>query len=174
MIVHFYRLDGAPADVPPLDDQLQLSWWSPERDGLPGRGSRRLVNYWWWVLSRLGGFSRPGFAELRIERGGRVLHRLIVTPRWYRFPFMAAGDLQIGDVWTADEMRRRGLARIGIAEAHRRFAGGGEAMWYVTDASNKASAAAALASGFRHVAVGRRTRPLGSALLGRYVIDRFI
>ena len=89
-----------------------LAGGSPSRDGLPGRGSRRPVNYLWWALARTGGFSRPDFAELRIERAGRVMQRLIVTPRWYRFPFMGPADLQIGDVWTAPDARRQQLARL--------------------------------------------------------------
>lgn len=175
MIVHFYQLDRAPAGRHrPRDDDTHLRWWLPERDGVPGKGSRRLVNYWWWALARAGGFSRPGFAVLRIERAGRTVQRLIVSPRWYRFPFMGAGDLQIGDVWTSPEARRRKLATAAIAEAHRRFARGGTRIWYVADERNGPSAAFARACGCRLVAVGRRTRRFGTALFGQYVIDRFV
>lgn len=174
MMVHFYRLDPEYEATTSSDDVGPVRCWQPERDGLPGRGSRRLLNYLWWALAKAGGFSRHGFAELRIERGGRVLHRLIVTPRWHRFPFMGSNDLQIGDVWTAPEARRQQLARIAIAEAHRRFASKGATMWYVADAGNQASAALACSCGYRHVATGRRTRRLGTAMLGQYVIDRFI
>jgi ribosomal protein S18 acetylase RimI-like enzyme len=173
MTVDFYRLDRAPAAVP-LAPDLRIAWWQPDRDGLPSRGSRRPVNYWWWALARMGAFSRRGFAELRIEREGRVVHRLIVTPRWYRFPFMGADDLQIGDVWTAPEARRQQLARIAIAEAQRRFGADGTAIWYVVDARNRASAELARSCGYRHAAVGRRTRRLGLSLLGQYVVDRLV
>jgi RimJ/RimL family protein N-acetyltransferase len=170
-MVDFYRLDR-PREAVPLAPGLRIAWWQPDRDGLPGRGSRRPVNYWWWALARIGAFSRRGFAELRIEREGRVVHRLIVTPRWYRFPFMGADDLQIGDVWTAPAARRQKLARIAIAEAQRRFRADGTAIWYVVEVGNQASAELARSCGCRHAAVGRRTRRLGLALLGQYVIDR--
>jgi RimJ/RimL family protein N-acetyltransferase len=175
MNVDFYQLDRTVAPAPRgLDGDFQLHWWQPERDGLPGRGSRRLVNYLWWSLATAGGFARPGFAELRIERAGRVVHRLIVTPRWYRFPFMGAEDLQIGDVWTSPAARRNQLASIAIAEASRRFAGDGTTIWYAVDEGNEASAALARSCGLRRVAVGRRTRRFGTALFGQYVIERFI
>lgn len=173
MIVDFYKLD--PKHVAdPLPNGLQLSCWQPERDGPPGSGSGRVACYFWWALARAGGFSRSGFAELRLERGGRVVHRLIVTPRWYRFPFMGPRDLQVGDVWTAPDARRQQLARAALGEVQRRFTGDGAAIWYVTEAGNAASAALARACGYRRVATGRRARRLGTALLGQYVIDRLV
>jgi RimJ/RimL family protein N-acetyltransferase len=172
-MIDFYQLD--PKHVAePLPSHLQSSCWRPERDGPPGPGSRRVANHFWWVLSKVGGFSRSGFAELRVERDGRVVHRLIVTPRWYRFPFMGPRDLQVGDVWTAPAARRQQLARAALGEVQRRFARDGATIWYVTEADNVASAALARACGYRHVATGRRTRRLGTALLGQYLIDRFV
>ncbi len=175
VIVYFYQLDraeGAPSGM--LDGDMQLRCWQPDRDGWPARGSRRLGNYLWWALGRAGAFSRAGFAELRIESAGQVLQRLIVTPRWYRFPFMGPNDLQIGDVWTSPVARRRRLATSAMAEAHRRFASDGTVIWYVADASNEGSCALARSCGYRLVAVGRRTRRLGTLFGGQFVIDRFV
>jgi RimJ/RimL family protein N-acetyltransferase len=174
MIVHFYRLERREAGAACLlDCELSIGSWQPDRDGPPSKGSRRLVNYVWWALALAGAFSRPAFSELRIERAGRVVQRLIVTPRWYRFPFMAPEDLQIGNVWTSPDSRRQKLARTALAEAHRRFASDGSTIWYLVDDGNEASAALARSCGYRHVAVGRRTRRFGTSLLGKYVIDRF-
>jgi RimJ/RimL family protein N-acetyltransferase len=75
-------------------------------------------------------------------------------------------------VWTAPAARQQGLARLAIAEAHHRFADEPVAFWYVIDAANSASAALARACGYELVAAGRRTRRLGSRLLGQFVIDR--
>lgn len=172
MSVHFYQFDPGQAaePPPPLPPGLEIRCWQPESDGRP---HAPLSNLFWWTLANGGGFARPGFTEIRIERAGKRLHRLIVTPRWYRFPFMADGDLQIGDVWTAPNARGQRLARIAVGEAHRRFAGAGGKFWYVTDADNQASAALARSCGYRLVAIGRRTRRLGTPLLGQYVIDRY-
>lgn len=172
MIVHFYCCDPAAAEIAAAIS-ADFRCWRPDTDGAPPRGSRTPTNYFWWILSRAGAFARPGFAEVCIEQEGKIIHRLIVTPGWFRFPFMARGDLQIGNVWTAPVARRRGLARVAIAEAHQRFGRSASRFWYVIDADNAASAAVARSCGYRLVAVGRRTRPLGLALLGRFVIDRF-
>jgi RimJ/RimL family protein N-acetyltransferase len=173
MIVDIYRLEAGVAanlNAPPLPAGHKIRCWKPDHDGLPAAAARRLSNYFWWFLTRIGGFSRPDFAEFRIERTGQVLHRLIVTPRWYRFPFMAPDDLQIGNVWTAPEARREQLARIMMAEVHRRF--GDRTIWYVTDCANEASAALARSCGYRLVARGRRTPRLGLPILAQYVVER--
>lgn len=97
-----------------------------------------------------------------------MLHRLVVTPRWYRFPFMEIDDLQIGAVWTRPEARGQGLARAAIAEAHRLFGEGPRRFWYVVDAGNSASISLIESCGYRLVGTGLRMRPFGVALLGRF------
>lgn len=176
MSVHFYRYRPTAADIPApsLRGNFRLRCWQPHADGFPPAGSRRISNLFWWLLSKTGAFARAGFTEICIEREGLLVHRLIVTPAWFRFPFMARGDLQIGDVWTAPEARRQQLARAAVHEAHRRFAGDDADFWYVTDARNAASAALARSCGYRLVATGRRTRPMCTPLLGRYVIEQFV
>ena len=176
MSVHFYRYDPRPADAHPvkLHGNLHIRCWQPDADGFPPPRSRRVSNLFWWLLSRTGAFARGGFTEICIKQDGRLVHRLIVTPAWFRFPFMSARDLQIGDVWTAPDARRQQLARAAIGEAHRRFADDGTCFWYVTDAANAASAALAKSCGYRLVATGRRTRPIGTSLLGRYIVEQLV
>ena len=175
MSVHFYRRDpGDQASPPSLPPRAHIRCWQADRDGYPPRGSRRLSNHLWWILAKTGAFARSGFTEICIEQEEKLLHRLIVTPAWFRFPFMSARDLQIGDVWTAPGARRQHLARVAMAEAHRRFAGEAACFWYVTDEGNVASAALAQSCGYRLIAKGRRTLRFGTALLGQYVIDQFV
>lgn len=164
----FYRCDGAvPVEPAPCD--VASEWWRPSIDGLPVGGPAR--NLAWWGLTRLGLFADERFAELSLRRGDTVVHRLIVTPRWYRFGFMAEGDLQIGDLWTHPDARRQGFARKAIAEAHRVFGRAGTRFWYVVAAENSASAALAESCGYRFVGEGRRTAPLGIRAAGRFVLS---
>jgi RimJ/RimL family protein N-acetyltransferase len=176
MSVHFYRYDlQEPAGPgPSFPPNVELCCWRPDSDGYPPAGRRSISNHFWWALGKVGGFGQAGFTELRVEREGRLLHRLIVTPVWYRFPFMTKDDLQIGDVWTSPEARRQQLARAAIIEAHHRFGRAGGRFWYVTDATNVASGALARSCGYRLVATGRRTRRFGLRLLGQFVITRWV
>jgi hypothetical protein len=174
LTVHFYCYDGASrrAEDPELPSNLRIRCWRADVDGFPPRESRTIANILWWAFAKAGVFARRGFTEIAIMDEKCVVHRLIVTPGWYRFPFMSPHDLQLGALWTSPGSRRRHLAGAAIAEAHRRFAHEDARFWYVTDADNRASAALARSCGYRLVAAGARTRRFGSSLLGQYVIER--
>lgn len=174
MSVDFFRCDliEAPVPAPSLPRDAKFRLWRPDVEGFPPPGSRRPSNLFWWAMAKAGKFARAGFAEVAIEQRGRLVHRLIVTPAWYRFPFMGAHDLQIGDVWTSPRARRQQLARTAVAEVHRRFGLEKSRIWYVTDCDNLASQALAKSCGYRLVGRGRKTRRFGTAFLGQYVIER--
>ena len=172
MSVRFYVRTGPARSVtvdPPAGCELRV--WRPADDGPPRPGPRALENLAWWAAHHLGLFASGEFEEITIWRGGRRLHRLVVTPRWLRFPFMALGDLQLGALWTAPEARRSGLARAAIAEAHRRHARAGRSIWYLADETNVGSVALAEASGYRLAGAGRRTRPMGIAAFGQFRLE---
>jgi RimJ/RimL family protein N-acetyltransferase len=169
MSILFYRRSGAePVPAAPDLADVTVRWWSPARDGFPHRGGKWAQNAAWLVLTVAGAFSPPGLSELSLWRNGRMVHRLIVTPRWYRFPFMAERELQLGNLWTDPSLRGRGLARLAVAEACRRFAAPQTRIWYLADAANAPSWRLAETCGFQPVGIGRRTRPIGIAPLGRY------
>jgi GNAT superfamily N-acetyltransferase len=167
--VLFYRRVGTdPVLSAPDRPNLSVRLWSPARDGFPPAGTRRAQNAAWTVLAKIGAFAPPGLSELSLWQDGQMVHRMIVTPRWFRFPFMADWDLQLGDLWTDPSMRGQGVARIAIAEACRRFGTPDMHFWYVTDAANQASKQLAEACGFQLVGTGRRTKPAGISMVGRY------
>ena len=156
---------------PDLPSNCEVRIWRPAADGWPASGPFLGENLIWFAFDRLGLFASREFEELTIWRGGRLLHRQIVTPRWLRFPFMAADDVQIGALWTAPEVRRTGFAAAAVAESLRRHARPGRSFWYLVDEENPASIHLAKACGFRLEGKGRRTSPLGVAIIGRFELD---
>ncbi len=166
---------GAPAPDPlDLLLGLEIRSWRPATDGPPPHRQPWRENLAWFAFQRLGLFANDSFEELSIWRGERMLHRLVITPRWLRFPFMEPDDVQIGRLWTDPEVRRTGIAGAAMAEAHRRRAEPGRRVWYVVDAANTPSARLAEACGYRLVGTGRRTRPLGIAGLGRFRLESVV
>jgi RimJ/RimL family protein N-acetyltransferase len=103
-------------------------------------------------------------------RGETCVHRTLLIPGFFRFPFMAANDIQCGDIWTLPAERGKGLALVGLSVAIRRAWQPGRRIWYLTDESNKASNQLARRAGFLLLGNGRRTRRLGLKLLGEFVV----
>jgi RimJ/RimL family protein N-acetyltransferase len=162
----FYRRE---AESSPLSGSIDVRAWRPAREGFPPSGPFRARNVAWWSADRLRLFSNRDFAEITIRREHKLVHRLILTPRWYRFPFMASEDLQIGDVWTAPHARGQGLAKMAIAQALTR-AGQGRCVWYVVDAGNHPSVRLIERCGFALVGRGKRSRPFGLRIAGRFML----
>jgi RimJ/RimL family protein N-acetyltransferase len=171
MSVCFFLRAAGPLelDAHRLPPGIDARLWIPREEPRPPLVLRRAAV---WFQDRLGLFADGRFAELSLWRGEELVHRLVVTPRWYRFPFMEAGDLQLGALWTSPRHRRQGLAFAAIGEAHRRFGGPGQRFWYVADADNRASTALARLAGYELVGTGRRSRPAGFPLLGQFRLDR--
>lgn len=161
-----------PEDSPPprraLPDGMILRLWQPARHGFPPRGSRSRDNVVWWLLTRIGAFATDEFTELTVWQSETLVHRLTVSSRWWRVPFMSADDLEVGNIWTLPAARGQKLTHCVIGEAHRLFAG--RRWWWLTDANNAASIAIARRCGYRCVGSGHKTRRLGIALWGRYML----
>ncbi|MDB5703912.1 MAG: hypothetical protein JWN66_1028 [Sphingomonas bacterium] len=160
----------AGPDLPP-DNRVTIR--HPGESGFLRRDENLGRNIVWWLFACVGLFRRGGFSEVSITRNGHSVHRLIVTPKWYRFPDMAAADLQIGDLWTAPAARGQGLARAAIAIVHDRLGDRFERIWYIVAADNAASIRLIEHCGYRLVGKGVRTRPFGLGALGRFrITDR--
>ena len=170
MSILFYRREGGESAAEATPTPHVVKVWSPREDGPPPIGSRRPSNWIWWLFDGLGLFSRPDFREITIWNDGRLVHRLIITPRWFRFPFMGRGDLQVGDLWTHPGMRGQGLARLALATV-RALTEPEDLLWYLVEADNTASIRLAEAACYRCVGWGRRTRAMGLAPLGRFRLE---
>jgi GNAT superfamily N-acetyltransferase len=167
-MINFYALvPNSQRPVHAFPHAAELRLWRPS-GGFPAPGPVRGRNAIWWLLAKLGLIDGGRFVELTLWIGHRMAQRLIVTPRWWRFPFMGSDDLQIGDVWTAPTWRGQGLGRAATAEAERLAADSANRLWYVTDGANEASVRLAESSGFTPVGAGVRTAPLGIRAAGRF------
>lgn len=168
----FYAIDaGQPLDCAAvLPDGYSVKIWQPARDGLPVPPLPFRPFAAWWLFDRLRIFANRGVGVLMILKDQRLVHRSLVTPRWYRFPDMGKDDLQIGDTWTHPDHRKKGLARAAIGAIHGHWDSRYRRMWYLVDDGNLASVAVIEACGYRLAGEGERTKPFGLSPLGRFVI----
>jgi RimJ/RimL family protein N-acetyltransferase len=124
----------------------------------------------WWFFRWLGVFKNSGFRVLILSLHGRPVHRSCVFPSFFRFPFMARHDLQIGDTWTEPNHRGKGLATyaIQLVLAYPEFQG--RRIWYVVHSSNAASICAAERAGFKKLGAATRTKRFGLSAFGQFCL----
>jgi RimJ/RimL family protein N-acetyltransferase len=150
---------------------LTLTLWRPHPSSLRPPGCRGPVWIIWRLFHSLGVFANNGYAVGLVHEGGILVHRALVTPGYFRFPFMAAGDLQIGDTWTAPTHRGRGIATWALGTIATAVITSEKAIWYVADEANARSCRVAERAGFRLAGRGERAKRFGSGLLGQYRIS---
>ena len=152
---------------PPRPDGYAFSVWRPSPlDLVPPSAPRRTYEIW-WLFHTFRGFSNRHYSVVLATREDEVVHRLALFPSYFRFPFMQPDDLQIGDVWTDERHRGRGLARHAVRFAMEQ-APTTPAFWYVTHDSNIASVCVARAAGLEPWGRAMRTRRWGVRLLGHF------
>jgi GNAT superfamily N-acetyltransferase len=123
-----------------------------------------------WLLHCLRAFPNRDYTVFVVRRGNEFAHYSGVTGRYWRFPFLADADLQIGDTWTHPDHRGKGLAGFAIDRILTAMSRPGRLIWYVVEDINTPSIRAAEGAGMTLFARGAWRRPFGLKLLGSYVI----
>ena len=164
-------LREADNDVSEIDFKCQYwrpSWCQPLPQGL--WAPKFLI---WFLFDRLRVFKSNGYGVLLIYRDRQVIHRSCVFPRFFRFPFMTVGDLQIGDVWTEPNARGEGCATLALKRICNIHAGTDVALWYLVDEKNASSISVVEKVGFKLVGIGRKYPRIGTRIIGYYAIKEF-
>jgi RimJ/RimL family protein N-acetyltransferase len=154
-------------------------WWTVWRPrswpvlppGLPNY-KLRLRLLFRWALHRLHLFAGSGSGVLLIYEGRWVVHYSGFTPKYWRFPFVADDDFQIGDTWTDPASRGKGLASFALRMVVATLAKAGRRLWYVVEDVNEPSIRVVEKAQFTLAAEGTWVRPWGLKLAGAYVIRR--
>jgi GNAT superfamily N-acetyltransferase len=168
----FYARTAGPAmpAAPVLPSGCTIEVWRPRAlAAFPDRF--RPVYLVWWLFHHGRIFANRDYSALLIREGGRVVHRSMVFPRFFRFPFMSESDLQIGDTETAEDQRGKGLATQAIAGVARFLHRPGRTLWYLVEESNEASIRVIAKAGFELRGRGRKVPRAGLRLLGAYQLD---
>lgn len=156
-----------PVDL--LEDDLAVEVWRPSRSRIRPAGLNLLPYAVWWLFDACGIFSNDNYGIFLFRQQGCIVHRTCVFPAYFRFPFMARSDLQVGDIWTDESRRGKGLAREMLRQIMAAHAG--KRIWFLCEATNTASASLAKAAGMVLHGTGRRESRFGIGLLGRFVVD---
>jgi len=168
-IYEVYRFCKKTATSVDLPEGYEVAIWQPGlRSMVPPTMSPRFLA--WWVFSYCGIMKSKLYRGLLITQNGEVVHRSCLVPKYFRWPFMADGDLQITSTWTKPAHRGQGLAKFGLKYLVDRFASDDRTLWYLTRQDNPASIAVCNSCSFELVARACRSRRWGSLLLGKFAL----
>jgi GNAT superfamily N-acetyltransferase len=168
----FYKAEGLPAaPPPPLDEGMRMELWRPTLLR-PVRWDLLALPFLAWSLFHfLGLFANRQFCILLIYKGTSLVHRTCVCPAHFRFPFMAARDLQAAGIWTHPSLRGRGLGLLAILEVMRHLKAPDRPLWFLVREENRGSIRLAEKAGFALVGRGSRTKRLGLRALGCFRLE---
>lgn len=168
----FLACDSGACQADPI--QLPVSYraqlWMPHWRSVSPHGFPALPFTLWWLMDRLRVFSNRDYAIYVVTCGDQIVHRSCVFPRWFRFPFMRASDLQVGDTWTHPDHRGNGLASHALSAILHHCARPDRRFWYVVAKDNTPSLCVARKAGMQVAGEGCRQKRLGIGALGCYVI----
>ena len=171
-LFRFYRKEFTPqCAIPELTPGFEAILWRPGQGRMVPFGCPLFPFLVWWAFHHLRIFTNRDYGVLLIVHHRKLVHRSLVTPRYFKFPFMATDDLQIGDTWTDPAFRGRGLAGCAIGEIGQRLGARSRAFWYVVHDENAASIKVVERLQFALVGRGHKQAPFRLPLLGRYAID---
>lgn len=164
----FHSVDDMPSwrQIPP---GYRVEFWYPDwrRIVPPTLGLKFAL---WWALHWLRCFRNRNYSVLLIRQSGLIVHRTCLIPTYFRWPFMADGDLQVSSTWTHPGYRCRGLATYALQLAAAQWAREGRKLWYVTHDDNAASLAVCSNIGFRLLDRAARTERFGLRIFGKLVL----
>ena len=169
----FYKFDssdGSQLKNVVIDANFFPVLWKPTASKILPAGVSWLPFAVWWAMHNFHIFANRDYSLYLIYDRNNLVHRSVITPRYFRFPFMAREDLQIGDTWTMPEYRGKGLASFAIqkiVESHKKP---GRRFWYVVEENNSPSIRVIEKMGFLKYGVGTRRKRIGMALFGFFEI----
>lgn len=173
---HFYLLDSYALDLDSQsrsDSEYSISIWQPGNDmfSLPNVSPVILVA--WQLCHYAGIFKNKELSIFMIHYKSVAIHRSVIYPKYFRYPFMNNSDLQIGNTWTHPDHRGKGLASFAINYIVRKLGKPGRRFWYVVDKNNASSIRVIEKCHFNKYGEGIRTKRCNTLLLGSFVIVKY-
>jgi RimJ/RimL family protein N-acetyltransferase len=151
-----------------LGTQYKFEFWRPTIINIIPPGLSVFPFTIWWFMHYLHIFKNNDYELFLVYDGKTLVHRSGIFPGYFRFPFMAKNDLQIGDIWTHPIHRGRGISSFAIQQIFISRSKPGRKFWYVVENNNLPSIKVIEKIGFRKVGEGIRKKRFGLRFLGSY------
>ena len=141
----------------PKDKNICLEYWRPSLCDMapPARPYKYRVFY---LFKSLRIFKNDGYGAVIAYVDNQMVGSLLVVPKYFLWPFMGDGDVQIIYVKTNPEFQGRNIASSMIYKAYHESIYLKGRIWYVTNLENEVSQRLANKVGFKFEGEGIRSK----------------
>lgn len=112
--------------------------------------------YIFWFIATQGEYK-----VIYLYDKDRIIHYSHLLPKFFKFPFMKACDIEIGPSWTDKNFRGKGIFPSVIQYIIENFKKEGRDFYILIHSTNKASLNAIQKTGFELCGTGYKTNKLG-------------
>jgi len=173
LFYEFSGIDRMSSNNISINPKYSINFWKPELYKIfpPGLSEKRFAI--WWLMHQSHFFANRDYNVLLIHQGNELIHRSCVFPRYFRYPFMKDNDLQIGDTFTNQKYRGKGIATYAIVKIIEFLKINNSNFWYIVEESNTPSIRVIEKAGFRKVGSGIRTKKIGLKIIGSFIFKDY-
>ena len=110
VISYVYKVDFGYdiVDLSKFENEYQIVLWKPGLTQIIPQGfSKKYILY--WIFHYLGIFKNKFYCAVLVYSGGNLISKMIVTPAYFKFPFMEQNDLQFTYSVTESSFRGQGI-----------------------------------------------------------------
>jgi ribosomal protein S18 acetylase RimI-like enzyme len=170
----FYSWDSENTVEPAGGLPPGYSWalWKPAWTRVRPPGQPLFPSALWWLAHHFRLLANRDYAALVVSYEGRVVHRSCVYPRGLQFPPMGGDDLQIGDLWTDEAHRGKGLATFAVTHILSNLKKAGRRFWYIVPEDNRPAVRIAEGAKGTLRGAGRKIPRLGLEVFTKFILDR--
>ena len=126
---------------------------------------------YWWLCYYLQRWRKRGYYRISLALDqGRIVHYAVTRSRDFRFPFMAASDLQMGPVWTDPRYRSTGIGTDTLQAVSGSVSRDWRRLWWLCRDDNAPSNRIPVRAGFERRGLAMRKPSVFAGLFGVYTL----
>jgi len=145
---------------------IELTFWAPSLSQIKPILFPYRPYIFWYIFNYFGIFTSRDYRVVYLKNSFEILHRTIIFPKFFRFPFMNKNDLQVGDILTKESLRGKGVASQVLSEILSSYKT--KSFWFLCDENNISSVLIAHKNNFKLVGYGHKVTPLGLNIFSYY------
>jgi RimJ/RimL family protein N-acetyltransferase len=164
------RLKDKDSDQPAgLNRNYELKVFRPDCLHVVPKGMKKEPGFiiWWFLYLTIWRWQGKSYEYYLVYDKEQLIHYCLLSPKYYRYPFMNNDDIQIGPFWTAEGYRGQGICPTVIAKVMEDYKSRNRYAYIITRENNVNSQRSIAKAGLEVYGHGIRTK----GFWGKFLIE---